>query len=34
MPLQRSTISCMPTFAKIVRNTIALLMFPVVGLDK
>jgi hypothetical protein len=34
MPLQRSTISCMPSFAKVVRSTIALLRFPVADLDK
>jgi hypothetical protein len=28
MPLQMSTISHMPSFAKVVCNTIALLRFP------
>jgi hypothetical protein len=28
MSLQRFTISHMPSFAKVVRNTIALLRFP------
>jgi hypothetical protein len=28
MPLQRFTIGCMPSFAKVVRSTIALLRFP------
>jgi hypothetical protein len=34
MLLQRFTISYMPSFAKIVRSTIALLRFSVVGLDE
>jgi hypothetical protein len=34
MPLQRSTISCMPRFAKVVRSTIALLRFLAAGLDE
>jgi hypothetical protein len=34
MSLQRSTISCMPSFAKVVHSTIVLLRFPVVGLDE
>jgi hypothetical protein len=28
MLLQRFTIGCMPSFAKVVRSTIALLRFP------
>jgi hypothetical protein len=28
MPLQRFTIGCMPSFAKVVCSTIALLRFP------
>jgi hypothetical protein len=28
MSLQRFTICCMPSFAKVVRSTIALLRFP------
>jgi hypothetical protein len=34
MPLQRSTIGHMPSLAKVVRSTIALLRFSVVGLDE
>jgi hypothetical protein len=34
MLLQRSTISYIPSFAKVVRSTIALLRFPVAGLDE
>jgi hypothetical protein len=34
MPLQRFTIACMPSFAKKVCGTIALLRFPVAGLDE
>jgi hypothetical protein len=33
MPLQRFTISRMPSFAKIVHSTIALLRFPAADLD-
>jgi hypothetical protein len=33
MPLQRFTIDRMPGLAKVVHSTIALLRFPVVGLD-
>jgi hypothetical protein len=34
MPLLRFTIGCMLCFAKVVHSTIALLRFPVVGLDE
>jgi hypothetical protein len=34
MPLQRFTIGCMPSFAKVVRSTIALLTFSVAGLNE
>jgi hypothetical protein len=34
MPLQRFTIGCMPSFAKVVHSTIALLTFSVAGLNE
>jgi hypothetical protein len=34
MTLQRFTMSCMPSFAKVVRSTIELLRFPMAGLDE
>jgi hypothetical protein len=34
MPLQRLSIGRMPSFDKVVRSTIALLRFPMVGLDE
>jgi hypothetical protein len=34
MSLQRFTISHMPSFAKVVCSTIALLRFPMEGLDE
>jgi hypothetical protein len=34
MPLQRFTIGCMPSFAKVVHSTISLLRFSVAGLDE
>jgi hypothetical protein len=34
MPLQRFNMGRMPSLSKVVRGTIAMLRFPVAGLDE
>jgi hypothetical protein len=34
MLLQRFTIGCMPSFAKVVHSTIAVLRFSMAGVDE